>query len=78
MMLIAVRVRNRQSKKCTHNLTISYLFSQRTFKQKVQTDTMDVFKKQLKWMRKFKRVSIIWKALLWIYNGMNIFLLHET
>ena len=53
MMLIAVRVRNRQSKKCMHNLTILYLFSQRTFKQfsvlkKVQTDTMDVFKKAIK------------------------------
>ena len=48
-MLIAVRVRNRQSKKCTHNLTISYLFSQRTFSpQKVQTDTMDVFKTAIK------------------------------
>ena len=29
-------------------------------------------------MGKFKRVSIIWRALLWIYNGINIFLLHEN
>ena len=63
MMLIAVRVRNRQSKKCTYNLTILCLFSQRTFNQ------FSFLKKckQIQWMN-LKLIKIDGKVQTGQYN----------